>query len=90
MEPKLTLNSIIFDLGSSLFYQLLLRLKIFQMLALRRILNKIFSSALVLQIVNLVFVLTGPSCPCVLRKVISSVYLTDISNSNFHHSGILP
>lgn len=61
MEPKLTLTSIVFDLGSSLFYQLLLTVKIVQMLALRRLL-KIFSSALILQIVNLVFVLTGPSC----------------------------
>lgn len=74
MEPKLTLTRTVFDLGSALFYQLLLTVQIVHMLTLppclHKIPNKIFNNALI-QIVNLLFVLAGPSCPSVFYRRLS-------------------
>lgn len=80
-------------LGSALFYQLLLTVKMAQMSALlpplHRICNETFNNALILQIVNLSFVFASPNCPSVFMEGYIIHVFVSIPNSNFYHSAIL-
>lgn len=80
-------------LGSALFYQLLLTVKMAQMSALlpplHRICNETFNNALILQIVNLSFVFASPSCPSVFMEGYIIHVFACIPNSSFYNSAIL-
>lgn len=80
-------------LGSALFHQLLLTMKMAQMSALlpplHRICNETSNNALILQIVNLPFVFASPSCPSVFMEGCIIHVFACIPNSNFYHSAIL-
>lgn len=76
-------------LGSALFYQLLLTVKMAQMSPLlpplHRTCNETFNNALILHIVNLPFVFARPSCSSVFMEGYIIHVLACIPNSNFCH-----